>query len=519
MRLVPRSLAGQAFTLQATVIVLVVLAGSALALFDAHRDGDQAAREETTEIAVALANSPGTAEAIEAGNAAAVLQPETEAVRKGTKLAFITVMAPDRTRFTHTNPDLIGGKYVGTIEPALRGEVFTEVYASPLGPSIRTLAPVRNRSGTIVGLVAAGITLQSLSDRWHSQWPTIAAISLAALALSFAGVWAIRRRLLRQTRGQAPEDLRVMYDHHNAILHSVSEGLIVLERGQPLLVNDEARRLLGLPSGTVARSDLPEFLCEPDPGVRDEVRVTDDRVLVVNRSSVAGDEPGSEVVTIRDRTELQGALGELSSLQMFTDSLRAQAHESANKLHTVITLVEMGRPEEAVKFATKELALSQQLVDRLAGAVQEPAVAALLLGKTADAGERGVELTVTEDTLLPANADGGLLTPQELVAILGNLIDNALDACDRTDPWVEVTVKQEAQRLVIQVADSGAGMDTETFHRAMQRGYSTKSDIDPNHQGLGLALVAQIVKRHHGELSTDNGYGSVVTVVIGPPGS
>ena len=148
-------------------------------------------------------------------------------------------------------------------------------------------------------------------------------------------------------------------------------------------------------------------------------------------------------MTIRDRTELQGALGELSSLQVLTDSLRSQAHEAANKLHTVITMVEMGRSDEAVTFATNELELSQQLVDRLSTDVGEPALVALLLGKTAQADERGIELSVTEETHLPSNTDDVPLSGQEMVTVLGNLIDNAMDACDREDPWVEVTVSQD----------------------------------------------------------------------------
>jgi response regulator of citrate/malate metabolism len=136
------------------------------------------------------------------------------------------------------------------------------------------------------------------------------------------------------------------------------------------------------------------------------------------------DARNSEVVTIRDRTELQGALGELSTLKVLTDTLRAQAHEAANKLHTIVTMVEMGRADEAVTFATNELELSQQLVDRLSGAVGEPALVALLLGKTAQADERGIELTVTEETHLPSNTDDLALSGQEMVTVLGNLIDN-----------------------------------------------------------------------------------------------
>jgi len=514
----PRSLAGQAIALQIVVIAVVVLVGSALALFDARNDGDAAARQQVLGIATALADSPSTAAAIQSGRATETLQPVTEAVRKNTDIAFITIMAPDRTRFTHTDPTQIGGKYIGTIEPALRGETFTEVYTGTLGPSIRAIAPVRDGTGRIVGLVSAGILQQSLADRWRSQVPTIVAVSLGALAIALVGVWAIRRRLLRQTHGLRPDELRVMYEHHDAILHSVSEGLIVLDRNGVALANDEARRLLALPPGPVNRSDLPEFLRTYNPGARDEVHVTQDRVLVVNRSPVTDkrtrDTRPSEVVTIRDRTELQGALGELSSLKVLTDTLRSQAHEAANKLHTIVTMVEMGRADEAVTFATNELELSQQLVDRLSSAVGEPALVALLLGKTAQADERGIELTVTEETHMPSNADDLALSGQEMVTVLGNLIDNAMDACDREDPWVEVTVSQEDGTLLIRVADSGPGMDARTFEKAMQRGYSTKSGTDTEAHGLGLALVAQVVKRHNGTLTADVTYGSVVTVAV-----
>jgi sensor histidine kinase regulating citrate/malate metabolism len=508
----PRSLAGQAIALQIVVIAVVVLAGSALALLDARRDGDAAARQQVIGIATALADSPSTAAAIESGRATEILQPVTEAVRTNTDIAFITIMSPNRTRFTHTDPNQIGGQYIGTIGPALQGQTFSEEFTGTLGPSIRAVAPVRNESGQIVGLVSAGILQTSLADRWRSQFPTIAAVSITALAISLVGVWLIRRRLLRQTHGLRPDELRVMYEHHDAILHSVSEGLVVLDRNGVALANDEARRLLALPPGPVDSSDLPEFLRTYNPGARDEVHVTEDRVLVVNRSSVEDAPRDSEVVTIRDRTELQGALGELSSLKVLTDTLRSQAHEAANKLHTIVTMVEMGRADEAVQFATNELELSQQLVDRLSDAVSEPALVALLLGKTAQADERGIELTITEDTHLPSNADDVPLTGPEMVTVLGNLIDNAMDACDRDDPWIEVTVSQDNGTLLIRVADSGPGMDAGTFEKSMERGYSTKGDSD--HHGLGLALVAQVIKRHNGTLTADVTYGSVVTVKV-----
>ncbi len=386
------------------------------------------------------------------------------------------------------------------------------MFTGTLGPSIRAVVPVRNESGQIVGLVSAGILQTSLADRWRAQFPTIAAVSLAALAISLVGVWLIRRRLLRQTHGLRPDELRVMYEHHDAILHSVSEGLVVLDRNGVALVNDEARRLLGLgPDPWTPR--ICRSSCARSTRVR-ATRCTSPRTGCW-WSTAPPSRMGrvdSEVVTIRDRTELQGALGELSSLKVLTDTLRSQAHEAANKLHTIVTMVEMGRADEAVQFATNELELSQQLVDRLSSAVSEPALVALLLGKTAQADERGIELTITEDTHLPSNADDVALTGQEMVTVLGNLIDNAMDACDREDPWIEVTVSQDNGTLLIRVADSGAGMDAGTFEKAMERGYSTKGES--SHHGLGLALVAQVVNRHNGTLTADVTYGSVVTVEV-----
>jgi sensor histidine kinase regulating citrate/malate metabolism len=212
------------------------------------------------------------------------LEPVTEAVRKNSDIAFITIMAPDGTRFTHADPAQIGRRSLGTIEPALRGESFTEVYTGTLGPSVRSIVPVRNSSGQIVGLVSAGITLETLAAHWRSQWPVIAALALAALGMPVVGVWAIRSRLQRQTRGLQPDEMRVMYDHHDATLHSVSEGLIVF-REKVAVANDEARRLLGLPAGPVARRSCLSSCARRDPA-RPEVHVTDDRVLVVNRSPV-----------------------------------------------------------------------------------------------------------------------------------------------------------------------------------------------------------------------------------------
>ncbi len=253
---------------------------------------------------------------------------------------------------------------------------------------------------------------------------------------------------------------------------------------------------LGLPA------PLTSALLACEPRV-DEVHLTASRVLVVNTSPVSGGQRRGTVVTLRDVTELQSLTGELDSERGFTQALRSQAHEAANRLHTVVSLIELGRAEEAVEFATAELELAQALTDRVVSAVSEPVLAALLLGKTAQANERGVELVVSEDSGL----DDGLLPrglpPRDLVTMLGNLIDNAVDAAQgspRARVTVTVTACAEGTELVLRVTDTGPGVDPAHADLVFQRGFSTKP-TGSGGRGLGLALVRQAVQRHEGTLT------------------
>ncbi|MBF6228128.1 GHKL domain-containing protein [Nocardia abscessus] len=510
------SLAGQAFVFQLVVLAVMIAIGVVLAVLDARHDSDVTTTREVTDVAVSVAHAPSTVAAIGAADPAALLQPVTEEIRRETGMDFIVVMAPDRTRHTHPNPAMIGLPFSGTIDRALAGETFTETFTGTLGPSIRAVTPVYD-DGRIVALVSAGVTRAKIGEQVATQLSVILGVAGAGLVLAAGGSFLLSRRLRRQTHGLAPDELRAMYEHHDAVLHSVHEGLVVFgPSGEDAeVVNDEARRLLDLPAGDVRRSDLPLSLQRMSWGtVRDEMHVTTDRILLVNQDTVSWEgRPIGTVMTIRDHTELQAVMGELDSVRSFAASLQAQAHESANRLHTVVTMVELGHHREAVEFATAELELSQSLIDRLFAAVGAPALAALLLGKVNQAAERGIELTITDDTALDSVDP---LSPHETVTLVGNLVDNAIDAAaGSASGWVEVTLRHQRadvadESLYIRIADSGPGMSAEMFARASQRGYSTKAD----HHGLGLALVHRLVARHGGSIRTQRDPESAVTVTI-----
>ncbi|GHD97239.1 sensor histidine kinase [Streptomyces naganishii] len=512
----PRSLAGQLFAMQAVLLALVV-AGYALFTYVSDRgQAEQAARRQATAVARSVADAPSVRSAIHTANPTAQLQPYALKVQKDTGVDFVTIMTPGGIRWTHPSAEQIGRPFLGNIYRAQHGETFTETYTGTLGASVRAVTPVWE-GRRIIGLVSAGIKVEAISHRVQDQVTALLGVAAGILALGGVGTYVINARLRRHTHGMNADELSRMHDYHQAALHAVREGLLMLDaRYRVALINDGGRELLGVGReedvvGTsVADLGLPApltgALLASEPRV-DEVHLTQSRVLVVNTSPVSGGERRGTVVTLRDVTELQSLMGELDSERGFTQALRSQAHEAANRLHTVVSLIELGRAEDAVEFATAELELAQALTDQVVAAVSEPVLAALLLGKTAQANERGVELVVSEDSGLDDGLLPPALPPRDLVTILGNLVDNAVDAAQgRVPARVTVTARAEAGELVLRVADTGPGVDPAHAGLVFRRGFSTKP-TGPGGRGLGLALARQAVHRHGGTLTVDGAPG------------
>ncbi|MEU5562603.1 sensor histidine kinase [Micromonospora musae] len=497
------SIAGQLFALQVVVVTLLVAAATAGVALVARVDAREAARKEVLAVAETVARSPEVADALRAPDPSAMLQPYAESIRRATQTDFVVVMAPDRTRYSHKDPAQIGRPFIGEIAPALAGQPITVVNTGTLGESVRSVVPVRAADGTVIGLVSVGITTEAINRELLDRSPVLLVATAAALALAAAGSWLLSRRLRRQTHGLGPAQMTRMYEYYDAVLHSVGEGLMVIGSDRRIaLINDEGRRLLGLPADAplvdrpVTEVDLPATLTElitNGQTARDELILTADRALVANlRPTGTGGHTMGTVLTLRDHTDLRALTSELDSVRGLTDALRSQAHEAANRLHTVLTLVELGRTEEAVRLATEELALAQRLTDEVVGAINEPALAALLLGKSAQAAERGVELTVDPTSRL----DVGTLPAGDLLTVVGNLVDNALEAVAAGQPprRVRVHVAETAGEVLVEVTDSGAGLPPDRVADAFRRGWSTKA----SGRGLGLALVGQVLTRHGG---------------------
>jgi len=247
----------------------------------------------------------------------------------------------------------------------------------------------------------------------------------------------------------------------------------------------------------------------------DQLVLTDQHLLIVNRMPVRVRQRDTGcVVTVRDRTELEALLRELDSVNGLTAALRAQQHEFSNRLHVLSVLVEMGEYTEAAAYLSEISSTSAAQAEELRSRVAPPALAAQLLAKITIAAERGITLTVTDDSRL----DHPGPDPRALLTIVGNLLDNAIEAVADTAPPRDVTVRlaydAATSLITVTVTDSGPGITAEQTEVVFQDGYTTKAQRAGRQRGLGLALVHRLVSQLAGSIVAAPGPGGSFTVRI-----
>ncbi|MGX4692158.1 SpoIIE family protein phosphatase [Streptomyces sp. JNUCC 63] len=304
------------FLLQVVVAVLIIVTALVALVVQSRDETATVARQRSLGIAETLAYAPDTLKAMTGPNPSAVLQPIAERIMKGADVDLVVMYSKDGIRYTHPNPAFIGKPVPGSRTPPR--SPMTQTLETTQGRAVVSYVPVTKADGTAVGTVAVGFTVEKVKSIAAQELPLLLGAGAGALALSAGGTALVSRRLLRQTHGLGPVEMTRMYDHHDAVLHAVREGvLIVGDDGRLLLANDEARRLLDLPPDAEGRkvTDLPldaglAGLLMSECTATDEVHLTADRLLAVNKRPTApyGGHAGS-VVTLRDSTELRALTG------------------------------------------------------------------------------------------------------------------------------------------------------------------------------------------------------------------
>jgi two-component system CitB family sensor kinase len=497
----PQRVFSQVLLMQLAIVAGVTALATGLFLAPLSAQLDDQAMRRALAIAETTA-SPELAEELTASRPTAdgPVQAEAERIRQATGAEYIVVMDGRGVRWSHTSPERIGRIVSTDPSEALAGLDVMEIDSGTLGRSARGKVPLRDEDGTIVGAVSVGIEYDSVRARLLAAIPGLLAYAGAALAVGALAAYLISRRLQRQTHDLAFSDISALLAEREAMLHGIREGVVALDdAGRVRLLNDEAQRLLGVGPEAIGRP-LEEVL---GAGRTSDVlagRVSGDdlltvrgiRVLVANRMPT---DDGGAVATLRDRTELEQLGRELDSTRGLIDALRAQDHEHANRLHTLLGLLELEMHQEAVEFVTEVVGVHRTTAEQVTEKVHDPLLAALLVGKATVAAERGVSLHIAPASLLPDR----LVDPRGLVTVVGNLVDNALDAAAGTpDPEVEVELRAEGSTVVLRVSDSGPGVPEGQRELIFTEGWTTKELPAHGKRGLGLPLVRRFAERQGG---------------------
>ncbi|MEU9049121.1 sensor histidine kinase [Streptomyces sp. NPDC048384] len=516
----PRRMFAQVLLMQVAIAAGVAVLATGLFLAPLSDQLDDQAMRRALSIAQTTAAQPDIAEdlATTPATTGGPVQREAERIREATKAEYVVVMDRRGVRWSHPTPGEVGRIVSTDPGQALAGHEVMQIDDGTLGRTARGKVPLRDDDGRIIGAVSVGIAYDSVRARLLHAIPGLLAYAGGALAVGALAAWLISRRVQRQTRDLAFSDISALLAEREAMLHGIREGVVALDRtGRIRLLNDEARRLLGLGDEAVGRSldealgggRTTDVLAGRVTGT-DLLTVRGQRVLVANRMPT---DDGGAVATLRDRTELEQLGRELDSTRGLIDALRAQDHEHANRMHTLLGLLELEMYDDAVEFVGEVVGDHRETAEQVAEKIQDPLLAALLVGKATVAAERGVALRLSDRTGLPDR----LIDPRGLVTIVGNLVDNALDAAAGTaHARVEVELRAEGRTATLRVRDTGPGIPEEQRELIFAEGWSTKKPPAHRERGIGLSLVRRFAERQGGTATVGEaaGGGAEFTVVL-----
>lgn len=520
------TLARQFLLLQALIVLVVLMVVGAISIAQSARDFERQELRPARSAAENLAANPLVRERISAGvgDHSSALASVAESVRTVSGSTGVLLTDADGVALVSSDPAQVGHRVPLRDDRVLRGASWTGTQEQAGRTLVVAQVPVYDLRGRVVGLAAVQRAVPSVWSRLGDVVPNLLAYLGVGSVLGLGGSLLLSRRIKRQTLGMEPTEIAELVEHREAIVHGVKEGVLALDgENRVTVANDSARTLLELPSHAVGHRldalaldpQIVHALTSRQAGA-DRLLLVGDRVLALNRRPMRsrGTVIGS-VTTLRDRTELSALESELGTSRAAGNTLRAQTHEYANQLHTIAGLIHLGEYDEVLGFIDGVRMSRTSLYDEVTTRIDDATVAALLIAKSSLASERGVELRLRPDSHL-GKVYGAL--SRDLATVVGNLVDNALDAAAETPPGqrpsVTVTISDAEGRVVVEVSDTGPGVpDGEAVFR---QGYSTKGPDDggADARGFGLALTRSICRRRGGDVTLGEGRGAVFTATL-----
>ncbi|MEI7188867.1 sensor histidine kinase [Dickeya dianthicola] len=509
----PLKLGTSIILMVAAVIGSVLLVVYALLFFRITELTETHLKDKAFAIARTVANSPLVVDDLKGIGDPMRVQRFSESVKSRNHLLFVIVTDMDGIRHSHPEPGQIGRHFIGDdLYPALLGLENTAVNRGVLDPALRVFTPVFDDNNRQLGVVVVGISLSSVQsvideNRWIIPWT----ILFGAL-VGLLGTYFLVKTLKHIMLGFEPFEISNLFEQRNAMLKQIKEGVIAVDTDlRVTIVNDEAKRLFSqhgsgetLAIGsTISRwpalMNLEKVLESGSPRQDEEINFNGNLLLINTVPVVVKGDIIGAIATFRDKTEVSQLLQRLTGMSYYADALRAQSHEFMNKLHVILGMLHLKYYPQLEEYILKTANNYQAEIGSIIRKVKSPVIAGFLLGKINRARDLGVTLSISEDSLLPDTDDSQ--ATNELITVLGNLIENAMDALSGLENReISVTFHHQDGQLHCTVSDDGPGIAPDIQQRIYREGFSTKG----SGRGIGLYLTLQSLEKIGGTIDFES---------------
>ncbi len=470
--------------------------------------------EKAVSISRTAAESRVIREGLQSEAAEGIIQDYSLAVQQATDVLFVVVMDMEGIRKSHPNPANIGKAFAGGDEQrVLQGEAYTSRAEGTLGYSVRSFTPIFDANEDQIGAVAVGISLQEVDAAILQNRKTILVGSLIGLLFGIIGAFWLARYIKKSLLGLEPHEIARIHEERNQMLHSVYEGVIAIDQNSRIMLANKSARELFRKAGFMDKEPIGLSVQEFLPGIELDQVLQKKKMILDEEQKLNGlsiisnhvpllvkDEVIGAIITFRDKTEIDQLAEQLTGIEMYADTLRAQSHEFMNQLHVLLGLIKLEEYEQVSNFIAKLVDHQAYEVGTITRYIKDPVLAGFIIGKISFAREAHVELIIYCETEIPKPADPAVT--HEQITIIGNVIDNAIDNVGgKEHQSIKVTLSYIDELLAITISDTGTGIPEELQETIFMKGVSSK---EGHHRGFGLHLVKNSVEKLGGSIDLES---------------
>ena len=440
----------------------------------------------------------------------------------------ISFVSRENIRLYHSNHELIGTEYDGAIPEfeKVSKEYYTSNETGPSGSQRRAYAAVYDKNGNYTGFVMTILLLENIKAETLQILFIFALITIAAILIELIISAELSSSIKKSLHGYEPNVFSAMFQVRDNILESLNEGVLAVDKnGIVQFANRSAAKMLG-------KKKAKELINTPftdccNDGFIKNVISTGEKEFNIQEQSIDNSNVLIDCIPIKEKDDIIGAVAILHNREEYTklmedlagtrylvDSMRANNHDFTNKLHVIMGLIQMEMYDDAVSYIENISIVQRETISKIMSVVDEPSIAALLIGKSARASELNIKFILNDESHYSKT---DLLLPSELmVTVIGNLIDNAFEAINIKDiqrqKELRFGIYSRENALLITVEDTGIGISKDNLEHIYDNGFSTKGEG----RGTGLYQVKEMVEAIGGKITVESqeNVGTSFTVIF-----